>query len=95
MMLIAVIALGAITAGAQPTKVAADTTIVRTVVKFDKETFEGSKGTHKETYQVLVDGKWYSTTKASYERYYLIKRFGGQPCVVKITKGKSSRVVVL
>lgn len=94
-MLIAAIVLGTINAGAEPTKVAADTTIVKTAVRFDKETFEGSKGTHKETYQVLVDGKWYSTTKASYERYYLIKRFGGQPCVVKITKGKSVRVVVL
>lgn len=94
-MLIAAIVLGAINAGAQTTKVSADTTVIRTTVRFDKETFEGSKGTHKETYQVLVDGKWYPTTKTSYERYFLIKRFGMQPCVVYIKKGKSVRVVVL
>ena len=95
LMLIAAIVLGAINAGAQPTKVAADTTIVKTSVKFDKETFEGSKGTYKETYQVLIEGKWYPTNKVSYERYFLIKRYGGQPCVVFIKKGNSTRVVVL
>jgi hypothetical protein len=95
LMLIAAIVLGAINAGAQTTKVSADTTIVKSVVRFDKETFEGSKGTHKETYQVLVDGKWYSTTKTAYDRYFTIKRFGGQPCVAYVKKGKNVRIIVL
>lgn len=94
-MIIAAIVLGAINASAEPTKVAKDTTVIKSVVKFDKETFEGSKGTHKETYQVLVDGKWYYTTKSSYERYYLIKKYGGTPVVVFIKSGNSVRVAVL
>ena len=95
LLLIAAIVLGAINAGAEPTKVAADTTVVKTSVRFDKETFVGDKGNFKETYQVLVNGKWYPTNKSSYERYFLIKRYGGQPCVVFIKKDKNVRVIVL
>lgn len=99
LIIIAAIVLGTINAGAQTTKVSNDTTVIRSVVRFDKETFVGDKGTHKESYQVLVNREWYPTTKTSYERYFTIKKYGGVPCVVFITpKNKSNatpRVAVL
>ena len=94
LLIIAVMVLGTIAASGQ-NKVQKDTVVVKTAVKFDKETFEGSKGSFKETYQVFMDGKWYSTTKTSYERYFTIKRYGGTPTVVAVKSGKTTKIAVL
>lgn len=94
----AILLVASMTAGAQTTKVSekADTTTVKSVnVKFDKETFESKTGKAQVTYIVLIDGKWYKTTKTSYERYFTIKRNGGTPCIVFIKKGKNTTVSVL
>jgi len=97
MMIIAAIVLGAINASAEPTKVAQkDTVVISSTVKFDKETFVSDKGNYKESYQVQVDGKWYYTTKTSYERYYTILRYGGTPTVAFVKENdKIKRVIVL
>ena len=94
-LVIAAVILGMINAGVKPTKVVNDTTVIKSNVRFDKETFVGNKGSYKETYQVLVDGKWYSTTKTSYERYFLIKKYNGIPTVVFVKSKNNTKVVVL
>ena len=91
----AMMLVASVIAGAQNTKVSEkDTTVVKySSIKFDKETYESKTGKFKTDYLVLIDGTWYETNKSSYERYYLIKRYGGIPCVVFV-KPKESKVKV-
>lgn len=75
-----------------------DTTLVKTAnPKWDKVEYVSKKtGEVKTEYIVIVDGKEYRSNKTSSERYALIRRFGGVPCVVKITtKSGSERIAVL
>lgn len=75
-----------------------DTTKVATPnIKFDKVEYVSKKTAEVKTeYIVVLDGKEYKTNKTSYERYRLIRRMGGVPCVVKITtKSGAERIAVL
>lgn len=50
----------------------------------------------KTEYVVTIDGVTYPTNKTSVERWRLIKKFGGVPCIVKITnKSGKERITIL
>lgn len=75
-----------------------DTTKVATSnPKWDKVEYTSKKTNEVKTeYVVIIGGKEYKTNKTSYERYRLIVKFGGTPCVVKITTPSGAeRIAVL
>jgi len=67
-------------------------------VKFEKVAWTNDKTNEvKQEYYVTIDGKTYKTTKTSAERFATIVKFGGTPCVVKITNKSNTdgRIAVL
>lgn len=80
-----------------------DTTVVNNnKVTFEKEEYYADDKYNepnrkvKVEYYVLYDGESYPTNKTSYNRYYTIMKYNGQPLVAIITnKNKQQRIVVL
>lgn len=80
------------------TKAVNDTTKVSasTPIKVETETATKKDGESKTEYYLTIGGVTYKSNKTSAERYAVITRFGGQPCVVIITNASGKkRAVVL
>ena len=58
---------------------------------------KSSGGLKALSWAIFRNGETYDSTKTSMKRYYEIKRFNGQPCVVMITnkKSKAKKIIVL
>ena len=74
-----------------------DTTRINAPIRFDTETIITKSGKSTEKFYAIYNGETYDSTKTSMKRYYTIKRFNGQPCVVLITnkKSKAKKIIVL
>ena len=74
-----------------------DTVAIKAPIRFDTETIVTKSGKSTEKFYAIYNGKTYDSTKTSMKRYYEIKRFNGQPCVVMITnkKSKAKKIIVL
>ena len=74
-----------------------DTTRINASIRFDTETIITKSGKSTEKFYAIYNGETYDSTKTSMKRYYTIKRFNGQPCVVLITnkKSKAKKIIVL
>lgn len=72
-----------------------DTTIVTKPITFDSEVITSKTGKEYTKYYVVYNNEYYESTKQSFDRYYLIKRFGGTPCVVLITTGKTKKQKII
>ena len=74
-----------------------DTTRINAPIRFDTETIITKSGKSTEKFYAIYNGETYDSTKTSMKRYYTIKRFNGQPCVVMITnkKSKAKKIIVL
>lgn len=74
-----------------------DTTRINAPIRFDTETIITKSGKSTEKFYAIYNGETYDSTKTSMKRYYEIKRFNGQPCVVMITnkKSKAKKIIVL
>ena len=74
-----------------------DTTRINAPIRFDTETIVTKSGKSTEKFYAIYNGETYDSTKTSMKRYYTIKRFNGQPCVVMITnkKSKAKKIIVL
>lgn len=74
-----------------------DTTRINAPIRFDTETIVTKSGKSTEKFYAIYNGETYDSTKTSMKRYYQIKRFNGQPCVVMITnkKSKAKKIIVL
>lgn len=72
-----------------------DTTVVKKPVYFETEQIVSKSGKSYTKYYAVIDGKYYDSNKTSMERYYLIKRFYGEPCVILITTGKTKHEKIL
>ena len=74
-----------------------DTTIVKQPIKFEIEQVVSKTGKNYTKYYAIMNGKYYDSNKTSMDRYYLIKRFCGEPCVILITSGKTKheKIIVL
>lgn len=74
-----------------------DTTLVRSSnIEFSVETETNKAGESKTAYYCTIDGKTYASNKTSANRYALIRRFGGNACVVIITTATGrQRIAVL
>lgn len=74
-----------------------DTIRINTPIRFDTETIITKSGKSTEKFYAIYNGETYDSTKTSMKRYYEIKRFNGQPCVVMITnkKSKAKKIIVL
>lgn len=81
----------------QTAKAQNDTTLVKTAkqIEWVKDTTTDKAGETKTQYYVTIDGKTYKSNKTSAVRYELIKRHGGQPCLVYIKNTKGTRVATL
>jgi len=78
---------------AQAQKSQNDTVLVRSNnIKFDVETFESESGKFHTDYLALIDGVWYHTNKTSYEKYFKIKKFGGNPNVFFVKPKSEGKV---
>ena len=74
-----------------------DTVAIKAPIRFDTETIITKSGKFTEKFYAIYNGETYDSTKTSMKRYYAIKRFNGQPCVVMITnkKSKAKKIIVL
>ena len=74
-----------------------DTTRINAPIRFDTETIITKSGKSTEKFYAIYNGETYDSTKTSMKRYYEIKRFNGQPCIVMITnkKSKAKKIIVL
>ena len=74
-----------------------DTVAIKAPIRFDTETIVTKSGKSTEKFYAIYNGETYDSTKTSMKRYYEIKRFNGQPCVVMITnkKSKAKKIIVL
>ena len=74
-----------------------DTVAIKAPIRFDTETIVTKSGKSTEKFYAIYNGETYDSTKTSMKRYYQIKRFNGQPCVVMITnkKSKAKKIIVL
>ena len=74
-----------------------DTVAIKAPIRFDTETIITKSGKSTEKFYAIYNGETYDSTKTSMKRYYEIKRFNGQPCVVMITnkKSKAKKIIVL
>ena len=74
-----------------------DTVAIKAPIRFDTETIITKSGKSTEKFYAIYNGETYDSTKTSMKRYYEIKRFNGQPCVVIITnkKSKAKKIIVL
>ena len=74
-----------------------DTVAIKAPICFDTETIITKSGKSTEKFYAIYNGETYDSTKTSMKRYYAIKRFNGQPCVVIITnkKSKAKKIIVL
>ena len=74
-----------------------DTTRINAPIRFDTETIITKSGKSTEKFYAIYNGETYDSTKTSMKRYYEIKRFNGQPCVVMIInkKSKAKKIIVL
>ncbi len=74
-----------------------DTVAIKAPIRFDSETIVTKSGKSTEKFYAIYNGETYDSTKTSMKRYYTIKRFNGQPCVVLITnkKSKAKKIIVL
>ena len=74
-----------------------DTTRINGSIRFDTETIRTKSGKSTEKFYAIYNGETYDSTKTSMKRYYEIKRFNGQPCIVMITnkKSKAKKIIVL
>lgn len=74
-----------------------DTVAIKAPIRFDTETIVTKSGKSTKKFYAIYNGETYDSTKTSMKRYYEIKRFNGQPCVVMITnkKSKAKKIIVL
>ena len=74
-----------------------DTTLVHSKdIRFEGDTLTTKAGETKVSYVVSIDGKVYPTNKTTATRFALIKRHGGECCLVYITnKTGKTRVTAL
>lgn len=74
-----------------------DTTALKNAeLVFRVENYTTSKGQEKTRYITTYNGKEFISNKTSMQRYADIRRWGGVPCVVKITTPSGSeRIAVL
>ncbi len=72
-----------------------DTLKIDGPVKFEKELVISKTGSEVMKYYAFYKGKYYDTTKTSYERYYQILKFRGYPCAVLITTGKTKKQKII
>ena len=74
-----------------------DTSRINAPLRFDYETITTKSGKTSTKYYAIYNGEVYDSNKTSMKRYYQIKRFNGQPCVVMITnkKSKAKKIIVL
>ena len=74
-----------------------DTTRISGGIRFEQEILTTKTGKTVEKVYAIYNGETYNSTKTSMKRYYQIKRFNGQPCVVMITnkKSKAKKIIVL
>ena len=81
-----------------PSRANNDTTLVHSKdIRFDTDTLRTKAGEVKVSYAVSIDGKVYPTNKTTANRYSVIKRFGGECCLVYIrnTNTDKTRVTAL
>lgn len=73
-----------------------DTTLVAksSSIRFESETLTNKAGESRVSYFAIIDGKVYPTNKTSVNRYALIKRFGGEACLVYITNKNTNKTRV-
>ena len=74
-----------------------DTTRVSGGIRFEKEVLTTKTGKTVEKVYANYNGETYESNKTSMKRYYLIRKYGGQPCAVMITnkRSKSKKIIVL
>ena len=92
LMALTAMSVGAVSAFGQN-----DTTLVKSPIKWEQTTEQSKSGEDKLTYYAVIDGERFVSNKSSVERYRKISRYGGTPCVVRITnrKSKATRVITL
>ena len=74
-----------------------DTTRIEPNLRFEVEKLVSKTGKSTEKVYVHYNGEYYESNKTSMKRYYLIRKYNGQPCAVMITnkKSKSKKIVIL
>lgn len=74
-----------------------DTVAIKAPIRFDTETIVTKSGKSTEKFYAIYNGETYDSNKTSMNRYYTIRKFGGQPCAVLITnkKSKTKKIIVL
>ena len=76
-------------------KAQSDTTVIRKPIQFETEQVISKTGNSYCRYYAIYNEKYYETNKTSMDRYYQIIRFGGCPCTVLITSGKTKKQKII
>lgn len=74
-----------------------DTTRIEPNLRFEVEKLVSKTGKSTEKVYVHYNGEYYESNKTSMKRYYLIRKYNGQPCAVMVTnkKTKSKKIIIL